>query len=107
MRMHVPFLIFLLFLELTKPCSSDSGTHFHTCLNHKLSASVITDLTSFLHVNAAKPFVCACSCTDAHTYDAPLSVGATVIGDGQSGSSDGEILIGAEQQTLLVQRINV
>lgn len=57
--------------------TSDSDTHIHTRLNHLLSASVITDLTSFLHVKAAKPFVH--TLTRSHT-----SSKATVIADEQS-----------------------
>lgn len=50
--------------------NSSSDTHICTQLDHFLSASVITSLTSFLHVKAAKPFVHA----HTRTYSTPPPV---------------------------------
>lgn len=72
---------------------TQSGTHAHTRLDYLLSVSVITDLTSFLHVKADKPFVHARAHT--HKFCTPPSVSS----DGNCWRARrwpaGEILIGA------------
>lgn len=76
---------------------TQSDTHAHTRLDYLLSVSVITDLTSFLHVKADKPFVHA----RAHTHKFCTSPPPPAVSsDGNCWRARrwpaGEILIGAE-----------
>jgi len=99
-------------LNHTAGIHTHTHTHCHTRLYHMLSASVITDLTSFLHVKAVKPFARALSLslshthTHTHTHTHRLthlqSSSPIVFSKGNcwraEHSLNGEILIGTEQQ---------